>query len=197
MLSGPDVTNLSFNQVSYNPGDIAILTAEITDKRYSKNEIDVPSQDIQSATYYIDIAPWEGGASGMGMTASDGKLNSNEETVEATIDTTGLDGGKHIIYVVGADADGSVGAFSAIFLQINGDVPTPTISSCQYPTASPTTSFRPTASPTTSAPTPRKCKAGDVECNPDVDCCKWSWHECLPSGNTYKCMAPCKEWPFC
>jgi hypothetical protein len=59
----------------------------------------------------------------MPMTAVDGSFNSPVETAEATIDTSGLALGQHIIFVRGQDANGNWGAFSAVFLEVTDDPP--------------------------------------------------------------------------
>jgi hypothetical protein len=75
----------------------------------------------------VDTPPWVSGSTAIAMSASDGSFNSKTENVEATIDTTGLSDGKHIVFVRGQDADGNWGAFSAIFLNVTGGPPPPPI----------------------------------------------------------------------
>ena len=52
------------------------------------------------------------------MMPSDGAFGSVVESVQAAIDTRGISPGKHIAYVVGTDADGNEGIFSAILLEL-------------------------------------------------------------------------------
>jgi hypothetical protein len=52
------------------------------------------------------------------MAAVDGNFNSTMEAVTATINTSGLTTGRHIIFVRGKDAANNWGAFSAVFLHI-------------------------------------------------------------------------------
>jgi len=51
--------------------------------------------------------------------------------VTASIDTTGLSAGRHILYVRGKDANNNWGAVSAVFLTIEGAVNTPPVADPQ------------------------------------------------------------------
>ena len=53
------------------------------------------------------------------MSASDGLFNATTENVTASLNTTGLSSGKHIVYVQGQDAAGNWGLPTAVFLTIN------------------------------------------------------------------------------
>ena len=61
------------------------------------------------------------------MSASDGSFDATVEGVEATIDTTGLSAGQHIVFVRGQDAAGNWGAFSAVFLYVSAPSPVPAV----------------------------------------------------------------------
>lgn len=117
--AGPDALDLNFPTDIFSGGNSVTLTATIDDTRYSTSS--QSSQDIASAKMYLDIPPWSAGATPIDMFASDGAFDSVRETVQADIDldTTPLSEGRHIIYVVGTDAGGNQGAFSAIFLDID------------------------------------------------------------------------------
>jgi hypothetical protein len=52
------------------------------------------------------------------MAAADGSFNSTVEAVTATVNTSGLGTGRHLIFVRGKDAANNWGAFSAVFLDI-------------------------------------------------------------------------------
>ena len=103
------------------------MTATIDDKRYETQNGIESSQNILSASLYIDTAPWEAGATSIAMSATDGAFDANVESVTGTIDTTAtsMTPGRHIVYVVGTDADGNEGAYSATFLEVI--VPTPNV----------------------------------------------------------------------
>ena len=59
------------------------------------------------------------------MAAADGTFNSTIENVVATVNTTGLSGGRHIVFVRGKDAANNWGAFSAAFLEVTAFSATP------------------------------------------------------------------------
>ncbi|MFD0724959.1 M14 family zinc carboxypeptidase [Lysobacter brunescens] len=78
-----------------------------------------PTHRIASARAYIDTPPWEAGASGgIAMNAGDGSFSTSRETVTASISTTGLSPGRHLIYVQGVDASGEAGAPNAVLVNI-------------------------------------------------------------------------------
>jgi hypothetical protein len=92
------------------------LDATVNDTRYNNRNGSEPTQDIAAAEYYVDTPPWAAGATAHPMAASDGSFDAPTEAVTATLDTSGLSGGRHILFVRGRDAAGNWGAFSAIFL---------------------------------------------------------------------------------
>ena len=94
------------------------MTADIDDGRYNARNGVESSQNIASANIYVDLPPWDNNSSPVSMTASDGAFDSVVEAVKATIDTNEIAPGKHILYVVGTDADGNDGVFSAEFLEV-------------------------------------------------------------------------------
>ena len=48
------------------------------------------------------------------MFAADGGFGSEIEPVTVSIDTGGMGGGRHIVFVRGQDTDGNWGAFTAV-----------------------------------------------------------------------------------
>jgi PKD repeat protein len=54
------------------------------------------------------------------MSASDGSFNSTRETVTASLNTSGLSAGRHIVYVQGVDASGQAGAPNAVIVNVTG-----------------------------------------------------------------------------
>ncbi len=113
---GPDALSLALSPASVAKGNAATLTATINDTRYRSGSGEA-TQNIAAAEYYLDTPPWQGGTASA-MTASDGAFNATVENVTATVDTTGLAEGRHILFVRGQDASGNWGAFSAIFLTV-------------------------------------------------------------------------------
>ena len=94
------------------------MTADIDDGRYNTRNGVESSQKIASANMYVDVLPWDNNSTPINMNASDGVFDSVVEAVEATIDTSELAPGRHIVYVVGTDADGNEGVFSAVCLEV-------------------------------------------------------------------------------
>ncbi|MDZ7296262.1 MAG: M14 family metallopeptidase, partial [candidate division KSB1 bacterium] len=147
--AGPDAYNLALSQDNVPAGTNVTLSATVNDTRYNNSNGTEPTQNIAAAEYYVDVPPWQSGSIARPMSASDGSFNAKTENVQATVDTTGLSQGKHIIFVRGKDANNNWGAFSAIFLNITAGGPTPT------PTSTPTNTPTPTPTPTpTNTPTP-------------------------------------------
>lgn len=98
-------------------GQDAILSATIDDTRYSGGE---STQSIVAAEYYIDVPPWVSSTTpvSFAMSALDGGFDEPNEPVMASINTTDMTPGRHILFVRGLDADGNWGPFTAIFLVI-------------------------------------------------------------------------------
>ncbi|BCX05111.1 MAG: hypothetical protein KatS3mg053_3049 [Candidatus Roseilinea sp.] len=146
--SGPETILLTASPASVTPGAPVQLSATVDDGRMKQGL--KPAHAIADARYTIDTPPWQAGATFIPMTAGDGAFNSVSERVVATINTTGLAAGRHIVYVQGRDAQGNWGPVGATFLTIEGPVtPTPTLTAT--PPTPPTPSLTPTS---TSTPTP-------------------------------------------
>ena len=62
------------------------------------------------------------------MTAADGTFNATSESITASVDTTGLANGRHLLYVRSQDAAGNWGPVSAAFIYIVDPETAPTIS---------------------------------------------------------------------
>ncbi|HSJ53824.1 MAG TPA: M14 family metallopeptidase, partial [Anaerolineae bacterium] len=119
--AGPDALSLALSSGEVPAGTPVTLNATINDTRYNNTNGTEPVQNIAAAEWYVDVPPWVSGATAHAMTASDGSFNTAAEAVTATVDTTGLSTGKHLLFVRGQDASGNWGAFSAIFLTIAGE----------------------------------------------------------------------------
>src|SRR5947199_4149727 len=106
------------------------------------------SQNVGAAEYYIDTPPWAGGTA-IPMT---GSFTSPTVNVQATVDTTGLSVGRHLLFVRGrgvTDFQGfqTWGTVTAAWLWVTAvqGTPTPTV------TGTPPTATR-TSSPTSTLP---------------------------------------------
>jgi hypothetical protein len=117
--AGPDALSLSLSAGIVPLGMPVTLNATIDDTRYNNSNGTEPTQNIAAAEYYIDIPPWEDGSTAYPMAAADGSFNSKIEGVTASIDTSSLTGGRHILFVRGQDINGNWGAMSAIFLEVD------------------------------------------------------------------------------
>lgn len=121
--AGPDSINLSLSNGASNGGVAAgtpvTLTATATDTRYNNSNGTQATQNVNAAQYYIDTPPWEAGASPIALSANDGAFNERTEGMSASIDTSNLSQGKHIVYVRSRDTSNTWGAVSAVFLNIS------------------------------------------------------------------------------
>lgn len=120
--AGPNVSKPVFSPnaatTPVTAGTSLALTSTATDTQFNQSNGTEATQAIAAAEYYIDIPPWKSGAVAKPLTASDGTFNSTTEGVKATVSTTGLSVGKHIVYVRAKDASGAWGPISAEFIQI-------------------------------------------------------------------------------
>jgi hypothetical protein len=119
--AGPDLLDLSLSSSSGPAGRSFHLTATVDDTRYSQANGHEPAQPIAAAEFYVDIPPWSTSAAPVAhpMAATDGGFDQEAESVEALLDASSLDVGRHILFVRGKDADGNWGAFTAIFLDVD------------------------------------------------------------------------------
>ncbi len=118
--SGPRVINLTITPEIADPGTPATLNAFADDDLYSSNNGREATQPIADARYSIDTPSWIDGTVTFPMVAADGSINSDYETLQATVDTTTLTAGPHIIFIDAMDKNGNWGVPSAIFLNITG-----------------------------------------------------------------------------
>ncbi len=123
--AGPDAVDVHIAEASVIAGQPATLTASIDDSRYRDQQQSTPAPSaarprhaIAGARYFIDELPWEPGAMGVEMQASDGSFNTPTEAVQTLIDTTGMATGRHLVFVQGRDAGGEHGPPAAAFLQV-------------------------------------------------------------------------------
>ncbi len=120
--AGPDVTGVALSNGAASTGVQAginvTLTASVNDTRYNNSNGAEPTQSVTAAEYYVDVPPWQAGATAIPLTASDGAFNATTEGVTGSINTSSLALGKHIVYVRGQDAAGNWGAISAEYLVI-------------------------------------------------------------------------------
>jgi hypothetical protein len=119
--AGPDVSSVVVSPTITSPGDLVLLTAQVDDTRYytgtGRSQPPVIS-NILSAEYYIDAQPWLTNTLPVAYTlaALDGNFDQPSEALIASIDTSGLGSGQHILYLRGRDSEGNWGPLTAAFL---------------------------------------------------------------------------------
>jgi PKD repeat protein len=116
--SGPNTVSVSASSASVPAGTPVTISAILDDSQFNQSNGTETTQAIASAKLYLDLPPWEAGATGIAMNASDGSFNATRETVTASLGTTGLAPGRHIVYVQGTDASGKPGTPNAVLLTI-------------------------------------------------------------------------------
>jgi uncharacterized repeat protein (TIGR01451 family) len=117
--SGPEVLNVTATPTTTMRGQPIQLTATADDTRYDSNGWgSEPVQEIAAARYSIDTPLWHSGAVSVTMNAADGAFDETVEGLVATIDTSNLELGRHILFVESQDADGNWGVDSAVFLWV-------------------------------------------------------------------------------
>ncbi len=123
--SGPDALNLTLSSTTVAAGEPISLTATINDTRYNNSEGTEPTQNIFAAEYYVDVPPWVTTPAPVAhpMAPLDGAFNQKVENVGATIDTSSLSAGRHVVFVRGQDAAGNWGAFSSAFFTVTVALP--------------------------------------------------------------------------
>jgi hypothetical protein len=124
---GPEVTALALGGNASTTGVIAgtpvSLTASATDTRFNNSNGTEPVQAIVAAQYSIGIPPWDPSARSRTVNAADGSFNSTTEALSASLKTSGLAAGTHLVYLRAQDASGTWGPVTAAFLKINAAPP--------------------------------------------------------------------------
>jgi hypothetical protein len=173
LAHGPDANNVATNPMTVTQGTPAQLDAVIN-FAWTGNAF---VQNVGAAEYYIDTPPWAGGTA-IPMT---GAFGTQTVPVQATIDTTSLTVGRHLIFVRGRgvnDFQGhqTWGPFSAAWLTVTssgGATPTPEPpTATATPPAATATPVPPTATPEPPTATPGAATATPTPCTiqfTDVD----------------------------
>ncbi len=128
---GPDVTVLTLDGdasgAGVAAGTVVALSASATDTRFNQSNGSEATQAIAAAEYTIDLAPWQAGAVGLPLAATDGSFNATTEALSGTVATAGLLPGKHTVYARARDAAGVWGPVTAVFLNISNAAPIPVV----------------------------------------------------------------------
>jgi carboxypeptidase T len=119
--AGPEAVQVTVAPTSTLTGVPVTLTAVIDDTRYDSDGWgDEPVQDIAAVRYTVDAPSWVTGTVSHALSPADGAFDSAAEAVRATVDTTGLTLGRHVLFVEGRDAQGNWGVPTAVFLWVTG-----------------------------------------------------------------------------
>ncbi len=117
---GPDVTS-----ISANPADLMVVGTPVTiharldDSQFNQGQgVSESIQNVVSASAYLDGLPWEGALPVTSLTADDGVFNSPAENASASISTSGLGSGRHLLFVQGTDASAQAGSPNAVFIDV-------------------------------------------------------------------------------
>ncbi|HKP51598.1 MAG TPA: M14 family zinc carboxypeptidase [Chloroflexia bacterium] len=149
LARGPDTNSAVTNPMTVTQGTNSQLTATIN-YNWTGNSY---SQNVFAAEYYIDTPPWAGGTA-IPMTPTDGNFNSPTEGAQATIDTSSIPAGRHLIFVRGRGVNdyggfGSWGPISAAWLTVTGGGSVTPTSTPLAPTATRTSTATTVPSSTT------------------------------------------------
>ena len=113
--AGPDVTQLSVPTDLIAPGDSILVRARLDDTHFNGNEA---VQPISGARATIDALPWDLAATPTQLLATDGAFSSSAEDAFATLPSTGLGNGQHLVYVQGIDNSSAKGPPLAAFVEV-------------------------------------------------------------------------------
>ena len=117
---GPDITALAVGNGSPVPSGTPVsLTGSVTDTRFNQSYGAEPIQTIVGAEAYIDTPPWALGAVAIPLSPADGAFDSPTEVLTASLTTSGLSIGRHMVFVRGVDASGQAGPVTAAFLDVS------------------------------------------------------------------------------
>lgn len=125
--AGPETREVAITPDLVVRGEPATLSARVDDTRFSTvsappNPVIQPQHAIVAAQALIGTPPWQQGAVALPLAASDGAFDSTSEQVGASLATTALPAGRHLVYVRGRDANPDVpratGPVAAGFLRI-------------------------------------------------------------------------------
>lgn len=116
---GPAISGVTATPRQPSAGDPVTInaTADDTDTGWVP-DVHFPHIDpdrniaVAGAAAYLDTPPWAGGQP-VAMAATDGAFDEPKESVRATLNTSGLAPGMHLVYVQANDAKGHAGAVTA------------------------------------------------------------------------------------
>lgn len=125
LASGPDVYDLAVSPIAQGgAGPYVTVSATVDDTRYNQSNGTQATYGIWVGLAYVDTPPWQPGAVGIPLMASDGAFDSRTEAVSGNVNLSGLAPGRHLIYVQGVNMrglpEGTPGAPDAVFVEVPG-----------------------------------------------------------------------------
>ncbi len=120
---GPDAVEVRTQPDLVVAGAPVQVLATLDDSRqkggtYASSGPVPPVQSIAAASAWLGVPPWSPGAVAQPMQAVDGVFNSTAEAATATLDTTALPPGRHLVFVQGRDTAGHDGPPAAAFVDV-------------------------------------------------------------------------------
>ncbi|MBA3532220.1 MAG: hypothetical protein H0T73_09900 [Ardenticatenales bacterium] len=109
--SGPDTLSVTVSAPFVMSGSSMVITAQISDTSNG-------NQPVAEARYWLDTPEWNAGTA-IPMSATDGTFDSPTEQVQATLNTSGLQLGRHTSFIQGRDTSGHWGPVTAAFLEVS------------------------------------------------------------------------------
>lgn len=108
--AGPETREVAITPDLVVRGENAMLSARVDDTRFSTsnappNPVIQPQHAIVAAQAFVGTPPWSAGANPIPLAASDGAFDATSEQVGATLATSALPAGRHLVYVHGRDAN--------------------------------------------------------------------------------------------
>ncbi len=120
--AGPDVHSVASTPAIVDQGVSTLISATATDARFNQVNGSEVIQNISAARVYIDLLPWQPGATSIAMNAADGSFNASTETLSVSLATTNLTPGRHTVFVEATDASGRVGSVAASVIEVRSSL---------------------------------------------------------------------------
>ncbi len=115
--AGPEILDLTLAPNAIGAGGAVALRAVADDRRLVLGP-GASVSAIRRAEAFVGVPPWTPGAVPMALTLRPDPGGSHRATVEGVLDTGGMAGGRHLVYVHAEDDEGNWGPVSAVFLEI-------------------------------------------------------------------------------
>ena len=135
--TGPDVGSIvatsngvsgATGAITVSQGAIVTITATVDDTQYHSDswyasnqtglDLNIPTNTISSTQLSIGAPSWDSPSATVAMSATDGSFDASAESVIATVDTSNLAPGRHIIFIEAVDSGGTPGVPTAYFINV-------------------------------------------------------------------------------